>query len=303
MLGLPADALRQPMPSPSDIAGVAGVLSRLVAGPAPTAAGSHVDPADRHLAEYREPSIWLWRRIVGTALAFIAVTVGWYLVKVPDGLISDRALPTQSQVAAAFNELRTDGVAGASLTAHAVASLSRLVLGLVFGVGLGALLGLATGSAPLMRTVVDPIGSLLRMTPAVVLVPIIIVWLGSGETAIVAAVAAAVLLATMEAVDTARIRNLRDAGDQTLHLVAEALRRAIATGWMAVLAVETVMAPVGLGPMVWSAQQRSDLILAGLYVVGLLGLLVDTAVRFVAYLVAVSDPRPGGVRSGGPATG
>jgi taurine transport system permease protein len=269
---------------------VADVLTRLVTGPSRAAPGPDADPAERHLAEYREPSIWVWRRIVGTAFAFIAVTVAWYLVKVPDGLVGDETLPSQTQVASAFNELRTDGFAGASLTAHVVASLSRLVLGLLVGVAVGGLIGLATGSAPLLRTVVDPIGSLLRMVPAIAAAPLVILWLGSGNTTIVATTAGTVLLVAMDSVDTIRIRDLRSADDDTIHQLATGLRRAVGAGWATVLALETVMAPVGLGPMIWSAQQRPDIILAGLYVVGLVGLLFDTAVRTVEYVVTVASP-------------
>ena len=289
------------MPSPPAV--VPDVLTRLVAGPSEPAPGPGASPAERHRAEFREPSIWFWRRIVGTASAFIVVTTTWYLVKLPDGLISDHALPTQSQVAVAFNELRTQGFAGASLADHVVATLARLVLGVLIGVGAGGLLGLVTGSAPVLRTVADPIVSLLRMIPAMVLGPLILLWADAGNGVVVAAVAITVLLASLDSADTLRIRAIRGCGDDLVHGVASGLRRAVAVGWAAVLAVETVIAPVGLGPMIWSAQQRSDLIVAGLYVVGLLGLLIDTAVRTVEYLVDTTrriDPvRPSRVRRSG----
>lgn len=274
------------MSSPPAI--VSDVLTRLVAGPSRATPGPGADPADRHRAEYREPSIWLWRRIVGTAFAFIVVTLAWYLIKVPDGLVSDETLPTQTQVATAFNELRVDGFAGSSLTAHVVASLARLVLGLMIGVSAGGLIGLSTGSAPLARTVIDPVGSLFRMMPAVVVAPLLIRWLGSGNVAIVAAVALTVALVTMDAVDTARIRNLRGMDDHVVHQLAAGLRRAVGTGWAAVLAVETLLAPVGLGPMIWSAQDRADVIVAGLYVVGMIGLVLDGFVRSVEYLLSLT---------------
>ena len=130
--------------------GVRDVLGRLVIEPARprSAIGLEVDPIERHRAEYREPSIWVWRRIVGTAFAFIVVTLAWYLVKVPDGLIADETLPSQTQVASAFNELRTEGFAGARLVDHAAASLARLVIGTLIGATAGAIIGVAIGSAP-----------------------------------------------------------------------------------------------------------------------------------------------------------
>lgn len=276
------------MSSPPAI--VVDALARLVAGSS-RAAASDADPAERHRVEYRRPSIWIWRRIVGVAFAFVVVTMAWYLVKVPDGLVSDETLPTLTQVASALDELWVDGFAGASLAAHVVASLARLVLGLLIGVTLGSLLGLTTGSSPLLRTVVDPIGSAARMIPAVALTPLLILWLGPGDVAIVGAVSAAVLLASMDAVDTIRIRRVRRLDDDLVHQLTAGFRRAIGTGWAAVLAVETIMAPDGLGPMIWSAQRRADVIVAGLCVVGLIGLILDGGARAVGYLV--STPRSG----------
>lgn len=280
------------MPSPPAIA--PDVLTRLVAGPSRPSPGPEASPAERHSAEYREPSIWLWRRIVGTALAFIVVTIGWYLVKLPEGLVSDHALPTQTQVAIAFNELRTDGFAGAPLSTHVAATLARLVLGVMIGLSMGGLLGLATGSSPMLRTVADPILSLLRMMPAMALGPLVLLWADAGEVTVVGVVAVTVLFTSLDAVDTLRVRRLRGCRDDMVHGLASGLRRLVAAGWAAVLAVETVVAPVGLGPMIWSAQQRSDLIVAGLYVIGMLGLLLDTMIRVAEYLVELAGPLSSG---------
>ncbi len=269
---------------------VRGVLGRIVSGPSLAAADSDFDPIVRHRIEYREPSIWLWRRIVGTAFAFIVVTLAWYLIKVPEGLISDDTLPTQTQVASAFNELRAEGIAGARLVDHVAASLARLVIAGLIGVMLGAPIGLAIGSAPLGRTVTDPIMSLLGMVPAVMIAPLAIVWFGPGEAGIIGAVAAAMLWAAAEVTATIRIRGLRGAKPDMAHELSAGLRRVLGVGWAGVLAVETLLAPIGLGPMVWSTQQRVDAIVAGIYVIGLVGLTVDAIPRVVEYLVVNGGP-------------
>lgn len=269
---------------------VRGVLGRILSGPSRSTGGSDADPVGRHRVEHREPSIWLWRRIVGTAFAFIVVTLAWYLIKVPDGLISDDTLPTQTQVASAFNELRAEGAGGARLVEHVAASLARLVIAGLIGVLLGGPIGLAVGSAPLGRTVTDPIMSLLGMVPAVMIAPLAIIWFGSGEAGIIGAVAAAMLWATAEVTATVRIRVLRGAATDTAHELAIGLRRVLGVGWAGVLAVETLMAPIGLGPMVWSTQQQVDAIVAGIYVIGLVGLTVDAIPRVVEYLVVNGGP-------------
>jgi len=269
---------------------VRSVLGRILSGPSRSAPASDIDPIGRHRIEHREPSIWLWRRIVGTAFAFIVVTLAWYLIKVPDGLISDETLPTQTQVASAFNELRADGIGGARLVDHVAASLARLVIAGLIGIMLGAPIGAAIGSAPLGRTVTDPIMSLLGMVPAVMIAPLAIVWFGPGEAGIIGAVAAAMLWASAEVTATIRIRGLRGAEPDMAHELTAGLRRVLGVGWAGVLAVETLLAPIGLGPMVWSTQQRVDAIVAGIYVIGLVGLTVDAIPRVVEYLVVNGGP-------------
>jgi ABC-type nitrate/sulfonate/bicarbonate transport system permease component len=293
-----ADPVSSELPRPSSASGArpgrsswnvdparTGVLERLVTGPVDAVPDRDAGTAIRHRAEYWEPSIWIWRRIVGVAFAFILVTLAWYLVKIPDGLVSDDTLPTQTQVAAAFNEVRSDGFAGATLSRHAGLSLYRLVFGLGIGALAGSILGLLAGSAPLARTVVDPVTSLARMVPALAVAPLLVLWLGAGEVALVGVVALTVALSTMATASEARARSLRGLLVDVPQEVFGGMRSALAVGWAAVLAVETVMAPAGLGPLIWSAQSRSDVLVVGVYVVGLMGFVLDTALRALHYVV------------------
>ncbi|MGH1489952.1 MAG: ABC transporter permease [Acidimicrobiales bacterium] len=246
----------------------------------------------RHRLEYAEPSIWLWRRIVGAAFAFIVMTITWYLVKVPSGLISDDALPTQTQVATAFNEVRSEGFAGATLSRHAGSSLFRLAFGLGIGSITGVSLGLMTGAAPLVRTVIDPLASFFRMVPAMAVAPLLIIWFGAGDRAMVSVVAFTVMWTALGSASDARVRSLRGAPvDITLEVVA-AMRSALLLGWVTVLAIETVVSTTGLGSLIWSAQDRSDVIVVGIYIAGLMGFVLDTALRVTQYFLANAAARP-----------
>lgn len=259
----------------------------------------------RHRLEYSEPSIWLWRRIVGAAFAFIVMTLTWYLIKVPGGLISDDALPTQTQVATAFNEVRAEGFAGSSLSRHAGASLFRLAFGLGIGSIMGVSLGLLTGAAPLVRTVVDPVSSFFRMVPGMAVAPLMLIWFGPGNKTIVAAVAFTALWVTMGSASESRIRSLRGAPiDLTLEVVI-GMRSALLLAWVTVLAVETVVSSTGLGSMIWFAQDRSDVIVVGIYIAGLMGFVIDTVLRVTQYMLANSaeaddrQPVPNALRAPG----
>jgi taurine transport system permease protein len=249
-------------------------------------AGIRSDPVAlaRHRAEYAEPSIWLWRRIVGAAFAFIVVTTAWYLVKVPDGLVSDDALPSQTAVATALNEVRSDGFAGSSLTGHVGLSLFRLSFGLGLGSLAGVGLGVLIGGAPLVRTVIDPVSSFFRMAPGVVFGPLVVIWFGAGEATIVTVVALTVMWTSMVAVADAVARSARvGLADLPYHLMT-GMRSSALVGWATVLAMETILASRGLGAMVWFAQERSDVIVVGIYLAALIGFTLDTLLRVTQYL-------------------
>ncbi|MEM7274121.1 MAG: hypothetical protein AAF547_13640 [Actinomycetota bacterium] len=260
-----------------------------------------------HRVEYPEPLIWLWRRTVGASFAFILVTFTWYLLKLPSGLISDDVVPSMTQVSAAFHEARIDGVAGVTLGRHVMASVSRLVAGLGFGLAVGVTVGAVAGATPLVRTIVDPVVAGLRMIPGLALGPLLVAWFGPGEMAMVAMVGLTVTwLAAVLAAD-ARTAALR-AGHPGRVAIGDRLllgaRSILLIAWTAVLAAETILASSGLGAMVWFAQGRTDLVVAGMLVAGLIGFVADTGLRVVHYGAArgrayrLAAPDLGTVRAG-----
>ncbi len=238
-----------------------------------------------HLAEFGEPSIWLWRRIVGCAFAFIAITLAWFLLKLPDGLISDRALPTQTQVAAALNEVRADGFGGSGLFNHAGLSVFRLVAGSGVGLVVGGVLGGLSTVSPIARTVTDPISSFLRMVPALAFAPLVLIWFGTGELAIITIAALAVMWPMLDVTANAIVRQQRGLPNDLALEMTLGLRSALLLGWGSVIAVETLVASSGLGALIWQAQARSDVIVVGMYLVGLIGFLADTTLRAAHYLI------------------
>lgn len=226
------------------------------------------------------------------AFAYILVSVTWFLVKLPSSLVADATIPSQVQVAAAFHELRIDGLAGATLGAHAGSSLFRFATGLGIGAALGIAIGIITGSAPLVRTIVDPIASFFRLVPGLAAGPLLLVWFGVGEAGLIAVVAFSVMWATIVSASderTVTVRGGRASGSApdstTIDAVFASVRSAVLVAWTTMLAIETVVASTGLGAMIWFAQGRSDMVLAGILVVGLIGFAIDTSLRLTHYLI------------------
>ena len=248
--------------------------------------------AARHVVEHRRPLLWIWRRVVGMSFAYILISVTWFLVKLPTSLVADATIPSQVQVAAAFHELRIDGIAGATLGAHAGSSLFRFATGLGVGAALGITLGIITGSAPLVRTIVDPVTSFFRLVPGLAAGPLLLVWFGLGEAGLISVVAFSVLWTTMASASDGRTVTVRrgtaslpGADTSRVDAVFDGVRAAVLMAWTTMLAIETVAASTGLGAMIWFAQGRSDLVVAGILVVGLIGFAIDSALRLTHYVI------------------
>lgn len=60
-------------------------------------------------------------------------------------------------------------------------SLSRVVVGFLFGAVTGAVLGVLTGRYTLLSNLLSPVFQLLRPIPPIAFVPIVILWFGLGE--------------------------------------------------------------------------------------------------------------------------
>jgi hypothetical protein len=93
-------------------------------------------------------------------------------------------MPAPSTVAAALGEMITNG----SLASHLASTISRIVFGLLGGASVGVLLGLAMGTSPRLRRLIDPVVAALHPIPRLAFFPLLIVLFGIGETSKMAAV-------------------------------------------------------------------------------------------------------------------
>src|SRR5215217_1155211 len=106
-------------------------------------------------------------------------------------------LPGPIEVARAFAKLAMSG----ELAAHLAASLSRIAIGWALGVAGGVAIGLST----IARSIGIPGVNALFPIPKIAIMPILILWLGIGESSKVATIALGVFfpmaVATFAAID------------------------------------------------------------------------------------------------------
>jgi ABC-type nitrate/sulfonate/bicarbonate transport system permease component len=229
----------------------------------------------------------------------VAFLIVWEVVSVYGQRINpqlDVMLPPPTAVVSAAAELLQRGV----LLVHIRDSLYRVLLAVGTAAVLGIPLGLAMGWSRRFRAAVDPLLEFIRPIPPLAWIPLSILWFGIGDAQIVyiiflAAFFPVVLNAMAGArdVDTYLVRASQSLGASRRELfttvvlpaalpsIFTGLRIGLGIGWMALVAGELVAAPSGLGYMINNARTlfRSDYILLGMVLIGVLGLLLDYLMR------------------------
>jgi ABC-type nitrate/sulfonate/bicarbonate transport system permease component len=219
------------------------------------------------------------------------------------GLLPAYKLPSPWAVMRGFGELATKGMPpGQLLHWHLLYSLLRVGLGFVAAALVGVPLGLALGAFPRLRRTFSPIVELLRPVPPLAWIPISILWFGIGLPSagfiiflgaffpIVLNTTAGVL--EVNPVLTEAVRTLGAGRREIIKKVLlpgalpnifVGLRIGLGIGWMTLVAAEFtgVRSGYGLGYMIMTARdiQRPDEIIAGMAVIGLVGLCIDGLVR------------------------
>lgn len=252
------------------------------------------------------------RPLAGTLpylLAAVVVVAVWQAVIVT-ARPSAAVLPTPWQTVLTLETL----IASGELFVHIGASLGRVMVAWVLAAVVAIPLGLWMGTRPRVERIVDPFVELFRPISPLAWIPMAILWFGIGESGKVFIILVAtffpILLNTVtgvKGVDPVLVRAGRVLGcdsDARLfrHVMLPAamptilvgLRIAFGTGWAAIIAAELVAANKGLGYLISNGMEvlRSDLVLAGMIVIAVLGLLIDTLFRMAGRFLAPSGDNP-----------
>lgn len=230
-------------------------------------------------------------RLVGVAVLFafweLAAQVGW---------LRPEVLAGPSTVATVGLDLWRDG----TLTDALAASLGRVGWGLGIGIPLGTVLAVLAGTSRLGDDLIDANVQMLRFVPIIALQPLLIVWLGVGETVKIAMIVAGVAfpiyvntVAAIKAIDPRHrelaavlglgrsevIRRIVVPGALPGFLVG--LRLAVAVAWLLLVFAETINASSGIGYLIIRAQTffQTDVIVVGIVFYAVLGLVADGLVR------------------------
>ena len=92
------------------------------------------------------------------------------------GMLNPLYMPSPSQIGAALVELFSDG----RIWPHLEATFTAALGGLVLGIAVGAVLGIAAALVRLVAELLEPVMTLLNAVPRVILAPLFVIWLGIG---------------------------------------------------------------------------------------------------------------------------
>ena len=226
----------------------------------------------------------LQRRLL-SAVLIVGVFVVWELVCVGFG-VSDLVLPRPSQVFVTLWE-RMPGI-----WPHAVQTLYTTLVGFVLGIVIGVLLGVLVGSSRLAYDVANPLLVGFASIPKVAVVPIFVLWFGSGTvpavlTAMIMSIFPIVVnVATglavvepeledfMRTLHATKLDRLLNVGlPRTMPYFFASLKVAVTLAFVGAVISETVASNRGIGNLMMIASSSFDvpLVFAGLLILAVMG--------------------------------
>jgi NitT/TauT family transport system permease protein len=238
------------------------------------------------------------RLTVAGSVAFLAL---WTLAAWA-GLTSRQFLPTPWEVVARMGELIVQPFAGFTLGAHLLSSLQRFAMGFVLAVLVGIPLGLAMAYFRGVDRLVTPLFEAVRFVAPIAWVPFAALWFGTGIGGPVLIIFMGafppVLINTYRGakfVDRKYIEAARMLGASALRTITQVLlpaavpsivaglRISAGLGWQSLVGAELIVASSGVGYMMVKGQAAvsTATVMSGMIAIGLVGLLIDVALRRV----------------------
>ena len=277
---------------------------RPAGGPVPKVARPNLDLPHRLWRTFwtlRDP-ISDRMRVVFMVLSVLTPLALWVLLS-GTGAVDSLFLPTPVSVVRAGAKLWTSG----ALWDDLVATLSRIGISFVVIIVISVPLGIAIGTFPSMQALFEPMIGMLRYMPAPAFIPLLIIWLGLGESSKIALlVIGTVFFNTLMSADAAALvpQEMIDASytlgaskatvvrkvvlPYSLPGLIDAMRVNIAATWNLVVVSELIAAQRGLGFRIARAQRflQTDQIFAVLIIIGVIGVAMDLGFRWLRHAVA-----------------
>lgn len=188
------------------------------------------------------------------------------------------------------------------LTGDAGISIYRVVGGFLLSAVLALPIGLLIGAFRPVEALLEPLTDFIRYMPAVAFIPLVMLWLGIEESAKIAIIfigtffqMVLMVAENVRGVPRAQIEAAQTMGatrEEIIRLVLlqsakpailDTLRITMGWAWTYLVVAELVAANSGLGYAILKAQRflKTDTIFGGVILIGVIGLLIDQAFRWL----------------------
>lgn len=211
---------------------------------------------------------------------------------------SSYVLPSPMQVWNTFIDMAKSG----ELYKNISISLQRVLIGFSISFILAFFLGILASLYPKYTPYYNHIVEFMRNVPPMSLIPLLILWFGIGEVPKIIIIVLTsffpIFLNTKSGILSCDSK-LLEVGDSlgfskaqkffkillpsAMPSILVGMRIGLGYSWRAIIGAEMIAAASGLGYLILDAQQmsRSDKVLVGVFVIGILGYLCDKAFNFV----------------------
>lgn len=236
------------------------------------------------------------RQVAPSLVVIAALIAAWWGIVVAT---HSAIFPTPLQVATGMFELVRNG----TLFEHIGASLFRVGTGFLLAVAFAIPLGLWMGWVSGAYSTLNPIFQLLRPISPIAWIPIAILWFGVGDISPIFLIFISsvfpMIVQTTAGVHTIERRYLRAAENfgvsrYTLFRqvvipavwpqIIVGMRIGLGVAWLVVVAAEMIALRSGLGYLIIdsrNAGNRYDLVIAGMIIIGVIGLMLDGVMRLL----------------------
>jgi ABC-type nitrate/sulfonate/bicarbonate transport system permease component len=222
------------------------------------------------------------------------------------GLTSREFLPAPWDVAARFSHLVVEPFAGFTLFQHLLSSFQRFAFGFVLAVVIGIPLGLLMAWFRWIDRIVAPAFEAVRFIAPIAWVPFAALWFGTG-------IGGPVLIIFMGAFPAVLINTYRGAKNverkyieasqmlgasswrsmtevllpAAVPSIVAGLRISAGLGWQSLVGAELIVASSGVGYLMVKGQAAvsTATVMSGMIAIGVVGLLIDVALRRVQQLI------------------
>ncbi len=251
-----------------------------------------------------KPSIWAIAATITrgqywlfAAVGLLSPLVAWAALSA-SGWVDPIFLPGPwAVIERLFSWLLEDGLLG-----DAGISMYRVTAGFVLSAALALPIGLLIGAFRPVEALLEPLTDFVRYMPAVAFIPLVMLWFGIGESAKISIIfigtffqMVLMVAENVRLVPTAQIEAALTMGANRYEMVRlvllqsakpailDTLRITMGWAWTYLVVAELVASNSGLGYAILKAQRflKTDTIFGGIILIGLIGLLLDQAFRWL----------------------